>query len=772
MIIINAKNWLKSGVLLLALLPSSAFADQEKKSIKDLDIDELLNQRVALHRESDTASGVNETLMDAPAAMVILTKEDISRRGYLTLEEIMSDLPGFDTITTNGTFPIASYQRGFRNDRTQRTLLLINGKVDNHLWNQSAIISKQYSVQAIERIEVLYGPAGAVYGPNAFLGVINIITRDPRTLSKNEDYFSAQMVVGDYNTHSIDFTGGGHLADANFIISGRLYDSDGPDIDDYADWGFNRPELLNDPDVWGKAIASSDFNNDGVIDKFAGNKLGIYGDTTIGESVIAELSLGKWKLGTTYWKLEEGYGPYYPFDKAQSNVSWFHDSNQYYLDHLSKVNKVEISSELLYRENNVYGYWAENSGGSVSLSNWNAYNYATRFRQHYNYHWNNDLQLSGGIKYERKKLTKAYRICGYWAGSLCPTAPGGVNDGSDIHSGDDRDTIALPDSYPRHEFDPQSKVVTRDQGLFFQAIYDVNDWRFNGGLRWDKNSIYGSMTSPRGAVIYHYSPTTTFKLAYGEAFQEPSARLLYGGWTGRAANPELKSEESKNLEFIAIHQTENFLHDISIFTAKYDNVIVNGGSGNLNGRDIWGIEYRGKVNINNIFSPSEDITAQLYYSYTDAQSDDQYFQGYNSDGSDAWVKKKDEAGDIAPHKVIAIVDIPFSENWTLNIQAHWLSKRTLFSQNPLRAKYNNNRPSSENRAAKSYFTVDTNLSYRTVDFEAGLRIDNLFGEDYLLPGVESANSGDDFSKPSAGFVNSLIPQANKPTLMAYFSLHY
>jgi iron complex outermembrane receptor protein len=756
----------------LTFISFQLLAQEQDKSIEDLDLDELLNQRVSLHRESDTASGVSESLMNAPAAMVILTKDEISRRGYLSLDEILSDLPGFDTITTNGTFPSSSYQRGYRTPRTQRTLLLINGKVDNHLWNHTAIISKQYPIQAIERVEVLYGPAGAVYGPNAFLGVINVITRDPLSLKANESYLSSQFIVGDFNTHGIDFTAGGHLSELNFVISGKLYESDGPANDDYSDWGFNRAELLSDEEIWGEAIANSDFDNDGSKDQFAGTTLGVYGDATFDESLIAEFGYKNWKLGAIYWQIDEGYGPYFPFDKGQPNVSWFHDSAQYYLEHFTEFNLLKINSELLYRESNVWGYWAENFGGWVSLSNWNAYNTAWRFRQNYSVNLSQELQLSGGIKYERKNLTKAYTVCGYWSGSLCPSDEGGISQGLAIRSGDERDLVPLPEEFNRDQFDPLSKSTTTDKGLYLQAIYDHNNWRFNGGLRWDNNSEYGSVVSPRGAVIYHYSPVTTFKLVYGEAFQEASARSLYGGWTGRNANPSLTYEEVANIEFIAIHQTDHFLHDVSIFSSKYNDVIVNAGSGNIGERDVWGVEYRGKMNIDNPFFDGEDITAQIYYTYNDAQGEFQFIQGYNEDGSSAWVNKEDDTGDIAPHKVNLILDFPFSNHWGLSLQTNWVSERKLFSLNPLRAEYNENRAASDNRKAEAYLSVDMHLRYRTTSFDAGLRVENIFSADYLLPGVESANSGDDFDNPSAGFNNSLLPQVNKPVVMAYFTIHF
>jgi len=774
--LVNLRFFLNIFYCLLIVIASgvdtvAVASEQQKQSVEELGLEELLNQRIELYRESDTASGVVESIKDAPATMVLLTKEEIQKRGYLNLIDILSDLPGFDTIITNGSIPSISYQRGYRTPWTQRTLFLINGKVDNNLWNQAALISKQYPVQGIERIEVLYGPAGALYGPNAFLGVINIITKDPLSLKKNEKYFNSQVILGDFNTRALDFSLGGAFSALNVVISGRVYQSGEADINDYADWGFFKNSLLNDSNIWGKAIATSDFNNDGITDKFDGKVIGKFSDDSDDHSFIGEVGYENWKLGTILWRTKESYGPYYALDKAQSNTNWINESKQYYLEYSGELSGIKVTNELLYRESKVYGYWVENFDGWVSLSNWNSYNNAWRFRQQYHYQYNEKLQLSGGIKYERKGLTKAYTTCGYWTSSLCP-AEGGMSTGEGIRSGEHRDTINLPSSINRSDFNPDSRIDTTDKGIFIQGIYNTDKWRINGGIRWDNNSEYGSVVNPRGAVIYHYSPITTYKLIYGEAFQEPSPKDLYGGWSGRQANPDLKPEKMKSLEFVAIHQTDNFLHDLSLYLSKFDDVIVNGASGNIGGREVFGFEYRGKVNLQNPFFQSEDITAQLYYTFSDVQADYQFIQAVNDDGSDGWVKKRDDLGDIAPHKISTIIDVPFSEHWAINFQINWVSDRQLYSENPLRAEYNLNRAEQDDREAKSYVVVDMHLGYQSNAFNSGVRIENLFGKKYYHPGAESAGSGDDFTRASQGFSNSLIPQVSKPVVMAYLTFKF
>ena len=118
----------------------------------------------------------------------------------------MSDLPGFDTMVLNGLHYINAYQRGYRTPFTQRTMFMINGVVQNHLWSHAAGLSRQIPLSNIKRIEVLYGPASAVYGPNAFLGTINIVTYDGSESYGNNNFSEINLMAGSYNTRSLDIT--------------------------------------------------------------------------------------------------------------------------------------------------------------------------------------------------------------------------------------------------------------------------------------------------------------------------------------------------------------------------------------------------------------------------------------------------------------------------------------------------------------------------------------------------------------------------------------
>jgi outer membrane receptor protein involved in Fe transport len=84
----------------------------------------------------------------------------------------------------------------------------------------------------IKRVEVIYGPASTMYGPNAFSGVINVITKDPGQYLKNNQSFgfNASAGAGTFNTKYIEATVAYKKAAFSFSLTGRMYYSDRPDL--------------------------------------------------------------------------------------------------------------------------------------------------------------------------------------------------------------------------------------------------------------------------------------------------------------------------------------------------------------------------------------------------------------------------------------------------------------------------------------------------------------------------------------------------------------
>ena len=125
------------------------------------------------------------------------------------------------------------YQRGFRQENTERTLVMIDGIEENDVWSNIAYLSRQYPLSNISAVEIIYGPASTIYGARAFAGAINIITKTHNEfVKKNADKpktnaFSmgatAKVLGGSYNTKSADVNISGKNKDITFLLTGRIF---------------------------------------------------------------------------------------------------------------------------------------------------------------------------------------------------------------------------------------------------------------------------------------------------------------------------------------------------------------------------------------------------------------------------------------------------------------------------------------------------------------------------------------------------------------------
>lgn len=760
------------GFLVLTLSTSAVAQTEGAKeeqggtddALSEISLDYLLETQVV------SASRTKESLLDVPATVVVVSREEIEERGYTNLAEVVQDLPGFDISLVNGTTYMLAYQRGYRTPWTQRTLLMIDGNVDNHLWSHQAEISRQYPLSNIERIEVLYGPAAAVYGPNAFLGVINIITRDPSQLEDNKTLTAeADFIGGSWTTRGIDATAMGRYDDFSFSLTARLFRSDEADLS--GEWGWLTNEQYSDEKHWGPIIPhgepSDDDYNRGIQN--AGVDQGQYYDPTDDYGVMAKAKYKGLELGYIDWRRREAYGPYYAAEHVQNNAFWTLSSRQIYAEHTADLSDdLKLESLILYRESDIDGNWTEatpdwREGRSeysfVSHTDWHSDNDSFLIKERLEYQIIDEILLSSGIKYERKDLTKAYDIPGYWSGSFSSstdpstqTGPEGSGQGI-YHSS--RDNYQSPPE-TAEEMPAENRVLTEDIGGFVQGTFDVNFFRLNAGVRYDRNSIYGDVVNPRMVAIMKYRDLAfidagAVKLLYGTAFQEPAPVQLYGGWQGRAANPDLQPETVENYELNTLLQAGPVWLDLSGYYALYRDVITETAL-NTGRRRVFGGEAKVRLNLPNPIKNSDRVKAFANYTYTQSRSsrvwDFETGQWNEVDGT--WPI----LGDIAPHKLNLGITYPALDLLNVSLHANWVSKRKLYLANALR---NPNR-SDGGRDLDGYLKLDGFVSVHGGPATLGLKVNNILGTDYLHPGAEGASSGDDFDAERAGgFQNSLVP---------------
>jgi iron complex outermembrane receptor protein len=168
-----------------------------------------------------SVSGLPETAWDAPAAITVLSNEDIHRSGATSIPEALRMVPGVQVARTGaGSWAVGI--RGLNGPLNNKLLVLIDGReIYDHLFSGVYWDIQDLPLEDIDRIEVIRGPGSTLWGANAVNGVINIITKDASAtqgtlvsaLAGNQDRFTG---VGRY---------GGKFGDNGYYrVYGKYFD--------------------------------------------------------------------------------------------------------------------------------------------------------------------------------------------------------------------------------------------------------------------------------------------------------------------------------------------------------------------------------------------------------------------------------------------------------------------------------------------------------------------------------------------------------------------
>jgi iron complex outermembrane receptor protein len=303
-----------------ALAISASAQDGDDLSTKSLE--ELMDIKVI------SASKKEETLFKTAAAIFVITQEDIRRSGMTRIPDLLRMVPGVEVERIDGVGWSVSV-RGFDRRYTNKLLVLVDGRsiysIDISGVHWEAL---DMPLEIIDRIEVIRGPGGSLWGANAVNGVINIITKHAK-----ETQGGLVTVVGGSEDRTTSAVYGGTLGDAaNYRVYGKylngsgLVDSSGQNTNDgensahggmRIDWQPSASDSLTFlSEIYDMGARETSTAVESLADPFAGN-LNILGRYTGGDV------LGRW-------------------DHAFSDTSDM--SFQFYFDRLSTTNQVEGAS--------------------------------------------------------------------------------------------------------------------------------------------------------------------------------------------------------------------------------------------------------------------------------------------------------------------------------------------------------------------------------------------------------------------------------------------
>ena len=158
-----------AALLLCCGLPELVYA--VGADLSQLSLEELLNVEVT------SVSKKAEPLSEAPAAIYVLTADDIRRSGYNNIPDLLRTVPGMQVAHLDlNTWAVTS--RGFNGQFASKLLVMIDGRsVYSPLYSGVFWDLQDLVLGDVERIEVIRGPGATLWGANAVNGVINIITK-------------------------------------------------------------------------------------------------------------------------------------------------------------------------------------------------------------------------------------------------------------------------------------------------------------------------------------------------------------------------------------------------------------------------------------------------------------------------------------------------------------------------------------------------------------------------------------------------------------------
>jgi iron complex outermembrane receptor protein len=239
--------WLRTRVtaipLVLAALVHAQQSDPAAGRLKGLSLEELGNIEVT------SVSKGPVKLSQTAAAIFVITQEDIRRSGVRSLPEALRLAPGVDVAQIDSV-KWAVGIRGFQSRLSRDLLVLIDGRsVYDPLFHGVYWEVQDTLLEDIDRIEIIRGPGGTIWGANAVNGVINIITKN----AKDTRGTLVSAGGGSVNQGFLDFRqGGGNDNGFNYRVYGKGVDTSTeyhPDRQQFDDWRRAQGGFRTDWDI-------------------------------------------------------------------------------------------------------------------------------------------------------------------------------------------------------------------------------------------------------------------------------------------------------------------------------------------------------------------------------------------------------------------------------------------------------------------------------------------------------------------------------------------
>lgn len=450
--------------------------------LSELSLDQLMNIEVESVRG---ASRTAQRSLDAPSRVTVVTADDIRDHGYLTLAEALRSVAGL-FVTNDRTYEYLG-MRGFGrvDDYNSRVLVLVDGHRTNDDIFEGALIGTDFvlDMDQVERIEVIRGPASALYGANAVLGLVNVVTRP----ALRDRGLQASAGGGALGARSARLAYGGPLgASGAFQVSASGQATDGRSH-------LYFPEY-DTPATHGGVADHLDSERNGHL--FANATLGDFRLQGVFGARYRRVPIASW--GSVF------NDPRYDVNDARG---WVDLGWQRTLANGTDVSGRLYADDYEYKARYPDDYSGDGSGPVTINRDWDIGRWAgAELTAHRTLFGRDELAVGGEWRRNARQ---------------------------DQRNWDEAPYVLYYDD--RH----QSTVWA----LFAEdALQLAPRLRFNAGLRHDHYSTFGGSTHPRAALLWSVRDRSVVKLVYGSAFRVPTSYEVYF-WVNRGeANTGLGPE--------------------------------------------------------------------------------------------------------------------------------------------------------------------------------------------------------------------------------------
>jgi outer membrane receptor for ferrienterochelin and colicins len=491
------------------------------------------------------ATGSPQPITRAPAVATVITARDIAAMGATDLDQALESVPGLHvSMSSVALNPIYEF-RGIATKYNQQVLMLVNGiPITNVLWGERGQIWGGMPLENVGRIEVIRGPGSALYGADAFSGVINIITKTAADINGTEYGLRA----GSFNSRDGWAQYGGKLGafDAAFYLGAGRTDGQ-------------------------KGIMQNDAQSawDGIFATNASLAPGPINAERKGIDARADLSHEAWRFRAGYQKRDLGMGAGVAGSLDPNSRG---HSSRLYLDlSYEKANwaqNLDLSGVVGYYDikekpgdpaytlfpagafggafpNGMIG----NPGHSERHTHASISAFYTRFEQH---------RIRIGTGYRMEDMYDIQEAKNFDA-TFTPL-PGGLTD----VSGNPALVYMIP--HRRNV----SYAFAQDEWSF------AKDWALTAGVRQDRYSDFGATTNPRLALVWDAAYNVVVKAIHGTAFRAPSFAELYAINNPVATgNANLKPETITTDELaFAWQPVARLQNNLNFFRYRMRNIIL------------------------------------------------------------------------------------------------------------------------------------------------------------------------------------------------------